>query len=256
MFRQVLDGSQEQIGAVAESAKASITVRTQQGSDFPGSVAVIDGEVYGAALSFAAGRFAANGANTVLLGKNSIIVFESDSVIEDKAMVSIFVGVRKLVIEGMIHIGKMGINWLKFSGAAMGSRVFVTGSEVEEHAIKCESSPAVATWFKFPATGAGLDSTEISPIDAIGMFVAPLVKSCKRTWLAFVVKSVNTGGVFGKFSSQFRLLTSRTKSLFWCKFRKAIAQLPPMSAESFWGGFFTAKTAFDVGFTDHDLIVS
>jgi hypothetical protein len=252
----VSDSSLKQADVILESTQSDVAALAQQAAHGSRGVAVVNSQVNGSTVSFAAWRLVADGTDAVLSGEHGVVVSQCDAVAKYQIMVLLFVECRRLIGKSMIHVRKMRVGWPQLSRTWVSPWVPLTRLNMQEHAFKSESSTAVLAGLEFPATGASFDSAEISPVNSFCVFFAPFVKSCKRTRLAFVVKSVNAGGVTGKFSTQFYLLASRAKSLFWSEFRKTFAQLSPMSAESFRSSFVATKAAFDVGFAGHGVTIS
>ncbi len=257
MFRQVLNGSQEQVGTVAEAAKAYVAMMAQQGSDLSGGVAVIDGQIKASAFSCPTGFTSAQSADAVLDREHGVILLKRHAVFHLKIAVtslfdlwSVFMGTQDC-----LHIGKVWIGRLKFSCSGMISRVFVAGSNVNKHAFVRVVPSAVSAWFKFPATWPCFDSGIISPIKS-GVIFAPLMESIKRTFFAVVIESVKCSSFRRKIVDHFRVLASGTQSLSIRYGRHGFAESSPVGAQSFWRHFKSAEAANYIGVSGHEFSVA
>lgn len=255
---KVSDSCPQQGGVVLEAADTSVAVGAKQFSDFPGSVAMVNGQVNSSAIPIATGRQVTNGANAVLRSQHSVVIVESHSVFSQKIAMPLLIIGRSygMVIQHLLHIGEKWVGGLKFSCSRVSSRMLFAFSEMNKHPFVGVMTSTVSAWFELPSARARFNSAEVAPVN-VGVVFSPLVKTVYRTLLAVVVKAIERSRLNGEICFRgFYLLASGTQPFSASKRWEFVANGAPVATESFRSSVVAAKTACNGCFALHVLTVS
>jgi len=228
---------------VAESTKASIAVRAQEGTHATVAImGMVNGEMDSTAVLLAAGRFLANSTDAVLGGEHSVVIMDGDAVLPDTAVADSFFS-GELLFKQFTHIWKrfkIGDETTRF---VMLPWMLLAGMKMYVHRSIAELLPAITAWFKFPATGAKTDSAaKCIEFRLIGM------RTTLNAGFTLPFDSVRTGGMYVEIGSEFNVLASSAKFFVWSHLRKFVANLLPVTAQLARYNILSAKSTLNGSF--------
>lgn len=243
VFRQVLDGSQEQVGTVAELPQPVITLITKKAahavwSTAFGFMAVVNHEDRIGIVTYSTGRIATDSASAVLFGEHAVVIGDGDPVVHPKLSGSdlslpIF---HEFNVKNSLHIWKERI----FGTARLMPTAIASGN-VSVHTTEVEHFTAVSAWPEFPSTRTKNDSIETG---SLPVFVKPLPMGAldQSTILTGVHQSTGIALRWGKSLNRFQILTDRTNMIVCSGFRCLFASIK-VALKPFFGDFLRAECA-------------